>query len=344
MVKIIIAILLFSVIVLFHEFGHFLLAKKNNIYVEEFALGLGPTIFGVQKGETRYSIKALPLGGCCLMRGEDEEDPDPRAFNNQSALARFSVVAAGPVFNFILAFFLALFVVGFAGADPAMIGEVTEGSGAWEAGLQAGDRITRLDGSRIYLFREITLYNYMHNEKPDVEVTYERDGESHTTRITRKQDQGYYVLGIRSPDAVRVGPLGLIKYSLLEVRYQIKATFISLGYLLSGKASLNDMSGPVGIVQMIGDTYEQSIVYGIKVALLNILSFAILLSANLGVMNLLPIPALDGGRLVFIIIELIRGKKMSPQKEGMIHLAGMILLLAFMFLVMANDIRKIIIH
>lgn len=342
MVKIIIAILLFSGIVLFHELGHFLLAKKNDICVQEFALGLGPTLWGVQKGETKYSIKALPLGGCCMMLGEDEEDSDPRAFNNKSAPARFSVIVAGPVFNFILAFFMSLVVIGFAGADPAMVGEVGKDTGAYAAGIRAGDQITRLDGSRVYLFREISLFNYMNNENPDVEVTYKRDGKSTTVNVHRTKNEGYYILGITSPPALEVGPLGLIKYSILEVRYQIKATFISLKYLLSGKASLNDMSGPVGIVKMIGDTYDQSIIYGIKIALISIMSFGILLSANLGVMNLLPIPALDGGRLVFIIIEMIRRKKMSPQREGMVHLAGLVLLLALMFLVMANDIRKII--
>ena len=142
-------------------------------------------------------------------------------------------------------------------------------------------------------------------------------------------------------DDTDVGLLGTLKYSLLEVRYQIKSTFLSLKYLVSGRASVNDMSGPVGIVNMIGDTYEQSIVYGIGTAALSLTSFAILLSANLGVMNLLPIPALDGGRLLFIIVEIIRRKKIDPEKEGMVNFAGLVILLAFMVFVMANDIRNI---
>ncbi|MDD7114532.1 MAG: RIP metalloprotease RseP [Lachnospiraceae bacterium] len=340
--KIILAIVLFSVIVIFHELGHFLLAKKNGICVEEFAIGIGPTLFGIQRGETKYSVKCLPFGGCCMMLGEDGDNDDPRAFGSKSALARFAVIFAGPLFNFILAFFMALFVIGIGGADPAVIGDVEPQSGAYEAGLQKGDQILRLDGSRIYNFREISLYNYMNNDDPEVEVTYKRNGKTDTVAVERhKAEDGYYEFGVRVDSISSPGIFSTIKYSILEVRYQIKSTFLSLKYLFSGKASLNDMSGPVGIVNMIGDTYENSIAYGIKTAALSLLNFAILLSANLGVMNLLPIPALDGGRLVFIIIEMIRRKKISPDKEGMVHFAGLVVLMAFMIFIMANDIRNI---
>ena len=199
----------------------------------------------------------------------------------------------------------------------------------------------RLDGSRIYNFREISLYNFMHTDTPEVDVTYERDGVRNTVTVNRHEENGSYLLGVTMTDDTDVGLLGTLKYSLLEVRYQIKSTFLSLKYLVSGRASVNDMSGPVGIVNMIGDTYEQSIVYGIGTAALSLTSFAILLSANLGVMNLLPIPALDGGRLLFIIVEIIRRKKIDPEKEGMVNFAGLVILLAFMVFVMANDIRNI---
>ena len=342
MLKIILAIVLFSIIVIFHELGHFLLAKKNEICVEEFAIGIGPTIFGKQIGETKYSVKCLPFGGCCVMLGEDDACQDPRAFGSQSPLARFSVIFAGPFFNFILAFVLALFVVGFGGADPAVAGEVPVDSGAYEAGIRAGDHIIRLDGSRIYNFREISLFNFMHNENADVKVTYERAGQRKTVTVTRKKTQaGSYAFGISMKKKAKEGIWGTLKYSVLEVRYQIKSTFLSLKYLVTGRFKLNDLSGPVGIVNMIGNTYEQSIVYGIKTVVLSLLNFAIMLSANLGVMNLLPLPALDGGRLVFIIIEMIRRKKVPPEKEGMVHFAGLVLLMALMVIVMANDIKNI---
>ncbi len=340
--KIIIAIIIFSVIVIIHELGHFLLAKKNGIYVEEFSVGLGPTIFGIQKGETKYSLKCLPFGGSCMMLGEDDGNTDPRAFGSKSALGRFSVIFAGPFFNFILAFVLALFVIGFGGADPAVIGTVDSASGAYEAGIQPGDRILRLDGSRIYNYRELSLYNLMNSENPDVEVTYERDGQKNTVTVHRnKTEKGGYLFGVTMTENYKQNFLGVIKYSFLEVRYQIKSTFCSLKYLITGKASVNDMSGPVGIVNMIGETYEESKAYGAMAVILSLLNFSILLSANLGVMNLLPLPALDGGRIVFILVEMIRGKKVDPDKEGMVHLIGIIILLALMVLVMGNDIRKI---
>lgn len=343
MLKIILAILLFSIIVIFHELGHFFLAKKNGICVEEFAIGIGPTLFGKQIGETKYSIKCLPFGGCCVMLGEDEDNDDPRAFGSKSPLARFSVIFAGPFFNFILAFVLALAVVGIGGADPAVIGEATAGGGAYEAGIRPGDRIIKLDGSRVYNFREISLFNFLHKEKAKVEVTYERDGKRNTVNVTRKKgEDGNYALGVTMSKDVKQGFFGTVKYGLLEVRYQIKSTFLSLKYLVTGRFKLNDLSGPVGIVNMIGNTYEESVAYGVKTVFLNLTSFAIMLSANLGVMNLLPIPALDGGRLVFILLEMIRRKKIPPEKEGMIHFAGLVLLMALMVVVMANDIKNII--
>ena len=195
MLKIILAIVLFSVIVIFHELGHFLLAKKNGICVEEFAIGIGPTIFGKQIGETKYSVKCLPFGGCCVMLGEDDACQDPRAFGSQSPLARFSVIFAGPFFNFILAFVLALFVVGFGGADPAVASEVPTDSGAYEAGIRAGDHIVKLDGSRIYNFREISLFNYMHNDKEDVKEPMKETEKERQLRLReRKQNQEVMLL------------------------------------------------------------------------------------------------------------------------------------------------------
>lgn len=343
MIKAILAILLFSMIILFHELGHFLLAKKNGVYVEEFALGIGPTLFGIQGKETKYCLKLLPFGGCCMMLGEDGVDTDPRALNNKSPLARFSIIAAGPIFNFILAFLLSLIVIGFSGADPAVIGSVEEGSGAYEAGIQAGDRVLALDGGRIYNFREISLYNYTHNEDPVVAVTYERDGQKNTVDVVRKtREGGGYLFGVSAGMDENAGLVNTIKYSGLELRFQIKSTFTSLYYLFSGKVTLNDMSGPVGIVSMIGETYEQSIIYGILTMVLSLLDMAIMLSANLGVMNLLPFPALDGGRLVFILLEMIRGKKVDPEKEGMVHFAGIVLLMSLMVVILISDVHKLL--
>lgn len=344
MLKIIIALIVFSVIIMFHELGHFLLAKFNGVYVEEFALGLGPNLFARQIGETKYCIKALPFGGCCVMKGEDGEDMSSDSLNAKSPLQRFSIIFAGPFFNFILAFLLALILVGWSGIDPPVVGDVQKDSGAYEAGIRPGDKIVRLDHERIASFKEISLFNVFHNQDAEVNVTYIRDGERHTAQVVRKQDEetGYYYLGITSGEMQKVrNPLTLFYYSGLEVRYNIKLVVLSLKSLVMGRVSINEMAGPVGIVKTIGDSYDASIAYGVRIMLLTMISFAIMLSANLGVMNLLPLPALDGGRLVFIIVEMIRGKKIPPEKEGYVHLAGLVLLMTLMVLVMANDIRKI---
>ena len=344
MFKIILAILLFMVIVVFHEFGHFLLAKLNGVCVEEFAVGIGPTLIGKKIGETVYGIKALPLGGCCIMKGEDGEDDSEGSLNSKGPLARFSIIFAGPFFNFILAFLFGMILIGMDGAQLPVISNVLEDSGAYEAGLQKGDEILRLNNSPVHVFGDITLYNFFHADQADVDVTYLRDGRENTVRVHRKSDpsQGFYILGIQGGKTVKQNLFGVIKDGWYEMTFQIKVVIQSLKYLVTGHASLNDLSGPVGIVNTIGDSYEQSIIYGVRAAFLTMLSFAIMLSANLGVMNLLPLPALDGGRLLFIILEIIRGKKIPPEKEGMVHLVGLVLLLALMMVVMGNDIRKII--
>ena len=343
MFKIILAILLFMVIVVFHEFGHFLLAKLNGVCVEEFAIGIGPTLVGKRIGETVYGIKAFPLGGCCVMKGEDGDDDSEGSLNSKGPWARFSIIFAGPFFNFILAFLFGIILVGMDGAQLPVISNVIEDSGAYEAGLRAGDEIVRINNTNIHTFGEITMYNYFHADQARVDVTYRRDGNLHTARVTRRKDAqtGMYLLGIQGGKAVKQGFLGTFKYGWYEMTYQIKLVMNSLRFLFTGRASLNDLSGPVGIVEVIGESYEQSIIYGIRTAFLTMLSFATMLSANLGVMNLLPIPALDGGRIFFILLEIIRRKKIPPEREGMVHLIGLVLLLALMMIVMGNDIRKI---
>ena len=345
--KIIIALLIFSIIILFHELGHFLLAKANGIRVNEFSLGLGPTLFGIQKGETKYSIRLLPFGGACMMEGEDSESQDNKAFNNKSVWARISVVAAGPIFNFIMAFIFSFILVCCTGYDLPVLSDVSEGYAAEEAGLQAGDTIVKMGNKHIHFYREVSAYSMYHAGEP-VKVTYERDGERYTTELTPKYDEttGRYLygfIGMAAREKTTNNVFTLAKYSAYEVEYWIYTTLGSLKMLFTGGVTVNDMSGPVGIVSAIGDSYEQSVSYGYFYAFLQMLYISILLSANLGVMNLLPLPALDGGRLVFLLVEAIRGKKVDPEKEGMVHFAGIMILFALMILIMFNDIRKLFI-
>nr|WP_090172619.1 RIP metalloprotease RseP [Eubacterium oxidoreducens] len=342
--KIIIAIIIFSIIIIFHELGHFTFAKLNGIRVNEFSLGLGPTIFGIKKGETKYSLKLLPFGGACMMEGEDGESDDRRSFNSKSALARFSVIFAGPAFNFIMAFLFSVIIIGCIGVDQPVISSVMEGYPAEQAGIESGDVITKLNNTRIYTFRDISLYTLKHSGE-EIVVTYEREGESHETTIVPVLDEesGRYMIGFYGSSAYeKVGPFKTIRYSIHEVKYWISYTLHSLFMLVTGEASMNDMSGPVGIIQTIGDTYESTVTSsGYYYAVLSLLNISVLLAANLGVINLLPLPALDGGRILFIIIEAIRRKKIDPNKEGIVHFIGFMILIVFIVVVMFNDIRKL---
>lgn len=315
--KIIIAIVIFSLIILFHELGHFLLAKKNGIRVNEFCLGLGPTLVGITKGETKYSIHLLPFGGACMMEGEDGDSTDDRAFTNKSVWARISVVAAGPIFNFIMAFVFSVILIACIGYDKPVISGVMEGYPAEAAGMQEGDTIVKMNNKHIHFCREINLYLYFHPGQT-VDITYERDGEKHEVTLTpayNEETGGYYVGFYESNARTKANVIESVQYGAYYMKYWIDVTFQSLKMLLTGQVGVQDMSGPVGIVKTIGDTYDQSKAEGVFIIFINMLNISILLSANLGVMNLLPIPALDGGRLVFLIIEAIRRKKLTRIKK-----------------------------
>ncbi len=345
--NIIVALLVFSVIIIVHEFGHFLLAKMNRITVVEFSLGMGPRLLSFTKGGTRYSWKLLPFGGSCMMLGEDGDEEGEGTFGNASVWARISVIAAGPLFNFILAFVLSVFIVGNVGYDAPVLPGVSEGSPAQAGGLQTGDRIIRMNGKRIRLYRQISNYVMFHQEDfgqgGSVRFEYERGGKIYETKITPAVMDGAYRFGIPGSNyRVRTGPIDTLRYSAYEVYYWIDVTIQSLGMLVHGGVSLDDMSGPVGVVDMIGDTYEESRSSGLFYIWLNMLNIAILLTANLGVMNLLPIPALDGGRLVFLILEAVRGRRVNQEMEARIHFAGLLLLMLLMVVIMFNDVRKIL--
>ena len=339
---IVLAILVFSLIVFIHELGHFLLAKANGIRVDEFSIGMGPRLLSKVKRETRYSLKLFPIGGSCMMGEDDVEDTSEGSFNSKSVWARISVVAAGAIFNFILAFVFAVIIVGYVGYDEPVITGVIEGYSAEAEGMEVGDRIVRMNGKKINLWREVTYYNMFHAGET-VDVIYERDGErQEVTLVPKKNEEGRYLLGVTSQGKyTKANVLTALQYGFYEVKFWISTTIESLGSLLTGQTGVDQLSGPVGIVDVVDDTYQQSKSYGAIVVLMQMLNIGILLSANLGVMNLLPLPALDGGRLVFLIIEAIRGKRVAPDKEGMVHFVGMILLFALMIFVLFNDVKRI---
>ncbi|MDE6054022.1 MAG: RIP metalloprotease RseP [Lachnospiraceae bacterium] len=353
-VTIIVFVLIFGVVVISHELGHFLIAKMNGIKVLQFSIGMGPDIIKFTKGETKYVLKLLPIGGACMFEGEDgiystdanDDGQKPEgAFNDANVWSRIATVFAGPFFNIILAFLLSLIVVGFSGEVIPTINTLTEGYPAEAAGLREGDIITKIDGDRIYLQGEVTLASALSGGEP-MEIEYKRDGQKYTTVITPKfseQDNRYY-LGFTIGETIQCKGLNLIKYSAYEVRYWLKATVKSLVMLVQGKLSANDLSGPVGIATMIDETIEVTKPYGLPTVVLNMINFAVLLSVNLGVMNLLPLPALDGGRLLFMLIEVVRGKPVPPDKEGMVHFIGFVALMILMVFVLYNDIARILVH
>lgn len=396
MLSLLAAILVFGLIILFHEFGHFLLAKRGGICVVEFSLGMGPRLFSFVKGGTKYSLKLLPFGGSCMMLGEDDdlsEELDEKAkkdiakkalkngendkeideevpntekerqiedvrtyggvklppgatgvsFNETSVWTRFSVIAAGPIFNFILAFICSVFVIGYVGYDPAEIYQVTENYPAAEAGLKTGDVITKINEKNIKIYRDVLSYTMFHQGEP-LTIQYKREGKKYETVLTPKysEENKSYMIGVsggvykKSHSIVQTA-----QYGIYEVRYWIDLTFKSLGMILRHKVSSDDIAGPVRIVSMIDSTVKESSEYGLMVVLVNLANMCVLLSANLGIMNLLPIPALDGGRLVFILIEALRGKPIDREKEGMIHMVGMVFLMLLMVFILFNDIRHL---
>lgn len=339
---IILAILIFSFIVFFHELGHFTLAKKNGIDVSEFSIGMGPVLFSKEYKGTKYCIKLLPIGGSCMM-GEDEEATDSQGnFNNKSVLARVSVIAAGPVFNFILAFVFAVILVFMVGYDRPAAAGVSEGYPAEEAGMEAGDVIVKMGNKKINVFREISTYNQFHQGE-DVDVTYVRDGKEHTVSLTPKYnaEADYYLLGIDRGANEKATIGKALQYGVYEVKYWICTTLSSLKMLVTGQIGFDQLSGPVGIVDVVDSTYQESKNYGVTAVFANLMNIAILLSANLGVMNLLPLPALDGGRLVFLAVEGVRRKRIAPEKEGYVHFIGIVLLMLLMVVVMFNDIKRV---
>ena len=337
--SIIVALLIFGLLIFFHELGHFLLAKRGGIGVTAFSLGMGPAILKKKIGETEYCLRIFPFGGSCAMVGEDEESDAENAFNKKGVWTRISVVAAGPFFNFVLAFAGSIIMVCAVGVDKPVITEMMEGYPAYEAGVRAGDEIISMNGRNIGVYRDVSMYIQLHQGEA-IDLVYERNGERYETTILPKMSEdGYYLMGITGGAYTKCdNPIEVIKYAGCEVGYWIHMVFDSLKMMVTGQVSREDVGGPVRIVSMIGDTYEQSAAISGFAVFINMLNMVIFLSANLGVMNLLPIPALDGGRLFIMLIEVITRKRVPEKIEGYIHMAGFAVLMSLMVLILFNDI------
>lgn len=265
-------------------------------------------------------------------------------FREAPVYARIATVVAGPFFNVILAFLLSIFLCWFCGMDLPILAGVMDDYPAQQAGLQEGDNIRKINTERIYTWREISTISML-SAGHDLDIEYERDGQIYNTVITPKyseEDERFYI-GFEGGGAfVSCQNLSVFKYSAIEVRFWLISTVRSLGYLFGGHASPQDLAGPVGVATVIDDTIEETSQYGVFTVILNMINIAVCLSVNLGVMNLLPIPALDGGRLIFLLIEAVRGKTVPKDKEGIVTLVGVILLIILMLFVLFNDILRIV--
>ena len=349
-------IIIFSVVVVSHEFGHFIVAKANGIKVKEFMVGFGPSIIKFKKGDTTYKINILPLGGACVYEGMDEiEDAgaeeteeqgkikDKSQFLNASPWSKLATLIAGPLFNFILGFIVAFIMVNMIAIREPVITDVIEGGAAEAAGLQAGDRILALNGDNIYLYDEISVFTaYYHGG--EVSVKYQRGSEVGVVTLTPLFDEEYgrYLIGVTNSSFVEeLHGFDAFRFTWYEMRYNVLMVWKGLGAIITGNINRENVAGPVGMVNMVGDIIEETSPYGWQTVLVNMLNLTLLLTVNLGIFNLLPVPALDGGRILFALVEIVRGKPVPPKKEAYVHLAGMVLLLLIVVVVFFNDIHNI---
>lgn len=375
--SIVLALLALSFLVFFHELGHFLAAKFFKVGVLEFSIGMGPRILSGVFHNTRYSIKLLPLGGSCAMLGEDsagsgdfltakgeeeedildfdgvvfaKEDIDKYSFEKKPAWQRFIICFGGVFHNFLLAFVLAIILTLNVGTEFPIIGAATVQTPAMESGLEENDRIVAIElsnGSRrsIASLQELSIFLELHQEdfqKGDIKVTVLREGkkESFSFSPYRDPETGRYRLGVqlKNGGVKAKNVLQVLEYSYYEFRFNARIVFDSLAMILKGRVSRQDVMGPVGTVAVIGGAVQQSSSGGLRLTILVLMNLSLMLSVNLGIMNLLPIPALDGGRLLFILLEMLLRKRLNPKWEERINTVGMAILLLLMVAIVFNDV------
>jgi regulator of sigma E protease len=348
-VSILIFLLILGVLVTVHEFGHFITAKLSGIRVTEFAIGMGPKLWKKQKGETLYSIRALPIGGFCSMGEDEEANPDdPHAFPNAKRRRRALVLAAGSVMNFLLGF---LILLGLnltyhanttAFVEPVVTSVRTDSVDAeWTQLFQTGDRVLRIGGHAIYNYYDVRLFSSLRAEGP-YDIVVERDGQRITLPGVAKthfddSENTYLGIGMNQLEPATLG--SRIANAWYDSIDNVRLVWVSLGELFGGRAKVTDLMGPVGMANLV-DSQVQAPNASAAEKVMSILSFAALIAINLAVMNMLPIPGLDGSRLLFLAVEGVRRKRLNPKYEGYVHAGGMVLLFAFMIFIFFNDIIR----
>ncbi len=333
------AILFFGVIIALHEFGHFSTAKLFKIKVNEFSIGMGPAIFKKRKGETLYALRLLPIGGFVSLEGEDEASDDPRAFGNQKAWKRFIVIAAGAVLNIVLGLVLIGVMLGISGSVPTtVVSDVTENMYTAETGVLVGDKIISIDGTKVHSARDLYYCLYRNNDGK-FDIVLRRDGEKiefSQMEVLYDMEQGFcsFIVG-----SEKVSALNIIPGSVTETFSMTKMIWLSLIDMIGGNYGMDELSGPVGTIGIVADTASDAVHSADYASIIFILAF---ITVNIGIVNLLPLPALDGGRLLFIGIEVIFRRPVPKKFEAVVHAAGLILLLGLMALITFNDIANLI--
>ena len=351
---IVIAIIMFGLLIAVHEFGHFFTAKLLGVRVNEFAIGMGPKLLRKKRGETVYTLRALPIGGFCAMEGEEEETGDPRSFSSKSWWRKLIILVAGSFMNFLTGFLIILILFGQVSAFRAPVitgfldGFPQQLQGA--EGLQPGDEIVSIDGHRIYLYSDIALFLSRTNGV-DMDLVVRRDGEKVvlkdfplTPREYEYDGEKQLMFGLSFTQVEEATLAARLKMGAYQAADYVRMVWMSLGDLVTGAVGLRDLSGPIGIVTVIGEVGAQSESAG--EAAFNILNFVAFIAINLAVMNLLPIPALDGGRIFFLAVggvyRLFTRKTMNPKYEGYVNMVCFFCLIALMAVVAVSDVFKLV--
>jgi len=351
---IVLAIFAFGLLVAVHELGHFTAAKLLGVRVNEFAIGMGPKILKKQGKETLYSLRALPFGGFCAMEGENEDTDDPRSFMAQKRWRRVIIFASGAMANFLAAFVIVVILtagVRFFGGTT--LTELVDGfPNEGEHGLMVGDTILSINGEKLYYFEDFVLFMGISQNSGarEVDLVIRRDGETKTLNKFPLQRREYVINGMTqfkygvTFNRIEATALNKLLYSCYTTMNYVRIIRVSLAHLISGAAGMSDISGPVGIVDAMNNIGQDAETVSIAVA--SIASFTALIAVNLAVVNMLPIPAMDGGRILFMFItwaiEKVISRRLDPKYEGYINTAAMVLLMGFMALILINDVVKII--
>lgn len=329
------AILVFCLLILSHEFGHFIAAKSCGVYVEDFSLGMGPRLLKWQGKETQYTLRLLPIGGWCKMVGEDENSENPRAFCNKKVWQRILIIAAGPLMNFLTAIILFILVFSTYNSPENLVGKVLDDTPAAVAGLEYGDRIIEINGRAVEDWNGIGAAVNAETPGTPLKITLQRGEETLTTTLTPQYDEEYarWVIGVQAYQA-RQSVFVAVRDGFAYSFYLLRMLVSSIVGMIAGSVPADDISGPVGIVSMIGEMTQE----GWK----SLVNFTGFLALNLGLVNLLPLPALDGSRIVFLLVEGLRGKPMNREREGMVHFVGLVLLFGLMLVITYKDIARLI--